>query len=334
MEMHQVRYFLAVAEELNFTRAAEKCYVTQSALSRAIQLLEAELGGHLFHRERHFTHLTELGQMVRPHLEMVHRAVVKAKRLSEDVRQLKRVPLKLGIMSTISPAEIVELIAALKNRHEGLELRLCDASALELRDRLLTGNLEVVIYALPGEEPDERTHIMPLFREQMAIAVHRDHRLANERAFPVKELNGESYIHRMNCEFAGYADNILQEKGVTCTPAYWSERDDWTMAMVAAGLGFAFMPANAVTHPDVVALPVVEPEFWRVVNLVTVRGRPYSPGVGALVQEAMRKKWFGSKAISARLVEEERRRDGEAAPRRLVVPVSRQPSPTLRMVRK
>ena len=145
-------------------------------------------------------------------------------------------------MSTISPDEIVDLIAALKTRHDGLELRLCDANARELRERLLTGDLEVVIYALPGEELDERTHVMPLFAEQMVIAVHRGHRLAGERAFPVRELNGECYIHRMNCEFAGYADHILNEKGVTCTPTYWSERDDWTLAMVAAGLGFAFMP--------------------------------------------------------------------------------------------
>jgi LysR family transcriptional regulator, hydrogen peroxide-inducible genes activator len=303
MEMRQVRYFLAVADELHFSRAAEKCNVTQPALSRAIQQLEIELGGQLIHRERQWTHLTELGQMVRPHLEMVYRAAVHAKQLAQDVSQLKRVPLKLGIMSTISPSEIVDLIAELKTRHKGLELRLCDASARELRDRLLAGDLESVIYALPGEEPDERTHVMPLFRERMVIAVNRDHRLANHRVYPVTELNGESYIHRMNCEFAGYADHILQEKGVTCTPAYWSERDDWTMAMVAAGLGFAFMPANAVTHPDVVALPVIEPEFWRVVDLVTVRGRPYSPGVGALVREAMRKKWFGGKALAAQLAE-------------------------------
>jgi LysR family transcriptional regulator, hydrogen peroxide-inducible genes activator len=303
MEMHQVRYFLAVAQELNFSRAAEKSNVSQPSLSRAIQQLEGELGGPLFHRERHLTHLTDLGQMVLPHLETVYNAAVKAKRLSQDLSQLKRVPLKLGIMSTISPDEIVDLIAALKTRHEGLELRLCDANARDLRDRLLAGDLEAVIYALPGEEIDERAHVMPLFSEQMVIAVHQGHRLANERAFPVKELNGESYIHRMNCEFAGYADHILQEKGVTCTPTYWSERDDWTMAMVAAGLGFAFMPANAVKHPGVVALPVVEPEFWRKVNLVTVRGRPYSPGVGALVREAMRKRWFGNKAIAASLAE-------------------------------
>ena len=304
MEMHQVRYFLAVAQELNFSRAAEKCNVSQPSLSRAIQQLEGELGGPLFHRERHLTHLTDLGAMVRPHLETVYVAAVKVKSLSHDVTQLKRVPLKLGIMSTISPDEIVDLIGALKTRYDGLELRLCDANAKDLRERLLAGELEAVIYALPGEEFDERTHVMPLFQEQMVITIYRGHRLASESAFPVKELNGETYIHRMNCEFAGYADHVLQEKGVTCTPTYWSERDDWTLAMVAAGLGFAFMPENAARHPGVVALPIVEPEFWRKVNLVTVRGRPYSPGVGALVREAMRKKWFGNKAIAARLAEE------------------------------
>lgn len=84
------------------------------ALSRAIQQLEGELSGALLHRERHLTHLNELGEMVRSHLETVYEAAVKAKPLSQDIKQLKRVPLKLGIMSTISPKEIVDLIAALK----------------------------------------------------------------------------------------------------------------------------------------------------------------------------------------------------------------------------
>jgi len=304
MEMHQVRYFLAVAEELNFSRAAEKCNVSQPSLSRAIQLLEGEFGGQLFRREHSRTHLSDLGKMIRPHLETVYNAAKKAKELSRDVTKMQKTPFKLGIMSTISPNEIVDLIAALEARYEGLELRLCDASAADLRKRLLVGDLEVVIYALPGEEADERTHVQPLFSEQMVIAVNRQHRLANEVGFPVKELNGEHYIHRMNCEFAGYADHILQEKGVTCTPSFWSERDEWTLAMVAAGLGFAFMPANSVNHPDVVGIPVIEPEFWRQVNLVTVRGRPYSPGVGALVREAMRKKWFGKRAIAVQSVQQ------------------------------
>jgi LysR family transcriptional regulator, hydrogen peroxide-inducible genes activator len=300
MEMHQVRYFLAVAAELNFTRASEKCNVTQPSLSRAIKLLEEELGGPLFHRDRESTNLTDLGQLVRPHLQSVFDHSKVAKQLSQDF--IRKVPLKLGIMSTISPDEIVDLIANLRLRHPDIDLKLSDANAKDLRARLLGGDLEAVIYALPGEEPDERTHSIPLFREQMVLAVHRAHRLANERAFPVREMNGEHYIHRMNCEFAGYADQILQEQGVTCTPTYWSERDDWTLAMVAAGLGFAFMPANAVKHSGVVALPIVEPEFWRDVSLVCIRGRPHTPGVGSLVREATRKSWFGNRPLAARIV--------------------------------
>ena len=78
--------------------------------------------------------------------------------------------------------------------------------------------------------------------------------------------------------------------------------------MIAAGLGFGFMPANSVKHPCVVGLPVVEPEFWRQVSLVSVRGRRYSPGVGSLVREAMRKTWFGKQP---KLVKDS---EGELAP--------------------
>jgi DNA-binding transcriptional LysR family regulator len=67
MEMHQIRYFLAVSEFLNFRRAAEKCHVSPSALTRAIQKLEDEVGGRLFRRERNLTHLTDLGILIRPH---------------------------------------------------------------------------------------------------------------------------------------------------------------------------------------------------------------------------------------------------------------------------
>jgi DNA-binding transcriptional LysR family regulator len=291
MEMHQVRYFLAVAEELNFTRASEHCNVTQPSLSRAIKLLEEDLGGLLFHRERDSIHLTDLGHMARPYLQSVYDQSRLVKRLSREFA--KKCPLKLGIMSTISPDEIVDLIANLRSRHPEVELKLCDANAKDLRTRLLAGELEATIYALPGKEADERIHSIPLFREQMVLAVHRDHRLVETGAFPVHEMNGESYIHRVNCEFAGFADEILQQKGVTCNPVYWSERDDWTLAMVAAGLGFAFMPANSVKHPGVIGLPIVQPEFWRQVGLISVRGRRYSPALGSLVREAMRKKWFG-----------------------------------------
>jgi DNA-binding transcriptional LysR family regulator len=303
MEMHQVRYFLALCEDLNFTRAAERCHVAQPSLTRAIRQLEEELGGVLFHRERANTHLSELGRIVRPHLEQIYREMAEAKREAGDFRRLCHVPLKLGIMCTIAPNQLIELIGSVRTRHAEIELQLSDANGWELEERLLQGDLEVAIYCLPGHELDDRLHVLPLFREQIVAALGARHRLASRNIVRVKDLDGECYIHRTNCEFAGYADPVFQAQNVKCTAVYWSERDDWTLAMVASGLGWAFMPANSVNHPAVVGLPIIEPEFWREVNLVTVRGRPHSPAVGALVREAMRTRWFGEPAVA---VERER----------------------------
>jgi LysR family transcriptional regulator, hydrogen peroxide-inducible genes activator len=124
MEMHQVRYFLAIAEELNFTRASERCNVTQPALSRAIKILEEELGGLLFRRERDLTRLTDLGHMVHPYLQSIYEHSSLVKRLSREFAS--KWPLKLGIMSTISPEEIVDLIANIRTRHPEVELKLCE----------------------------------------------------------------------------------------------------------------------------------------------------------------------------------------------------------------
>jgi DNA-binding transcriptional LysR family regulator len=154
------------------------------------------------------------------------------------------------------------------------------------------------VVALPGKQPGPEFHLLPLFREQMVIAIHPGHRFANQQAVRVKDLGGEDYIHRNHCEFAGYADGILQSQGVTVSPAYFSDSEEWTQAMIAAGLGFGFMPRHSVNNPGVVALPVVEPEFWRVVNLVTMTERAHSPALGVLVREALRKEWFGAKAIA------------------------------------
>src|SRR5262249_58773316 len=100
MEMHQVRYFLAIARERSFSRAAKACAVAQPSLSRAIKSLEAELGGLLFHREHQRSGLTELGQMILPHLDNLYESAINAKRLSHDLPCDKKVPLELRIICT------------------------------------------------------------------------------------------------------------------------------------------------------------------------------------------------------------------------------------------
>ena len=90
MELHQIRYFLSLCEELNFTRAAEHCGVAQSSLTRAIKALEGELGGALFHRERANTHLSKLGHKVKPFLEQAYSHVEAAHCQADDFLRLHR----------------------------------------------------------------------------------------------------------------------------------------------------------------------------------------------------------------------------------------------------
>jgi LysR family transcriptional regulator, hydrogen peroxide-inducible genes activator len=304
MEMHQVRYFLAVARELNFTRAAESCHVAQPSLTRAIKLLEEELGGPLFHRERLNTHLSELGRMVKPHLDQLWGEAQATKRLADGFRKMERSKLRLGVMCTIAPSQLVDLIVALQTRHPGVELDIIDDSARALNERLLAGQLEAALYCLAGRPDDERTHRLPLFQERMMIVINPAHRLAANNAIRVKDLHGERYLERIKCEFGGVAGAAFEEQGVQDETIYRCERDDWILAMAAAGLGYAFMPESSVTHPGVVARPLVEPEFWREVSLVTVRGRPHTPALGAFVREAMRANWLGKAAIGLRRAEE------------------------------
>lgn len=137
----------------------------------------------------------------------------------------------------------------------------------------------------------------------MLFALAKEHPLAARPSLRPAELDGIRYLNRINCEFNGYAGPIWRECGLDFEVAYRSERDDWILAMVASGIGFGFLPESCISHPGVVGLPSVAPEFWREVSLVTVRGRPHSPAVGAIVREAARARWPGSPASNRPLAD-------------------------------
>ena len=291
MELHQIRYFLALCEELNFTRAAERCKVAQSSLTRAIKALEQELGGALFHRERANTHLSKLGQKVQPLLEQAHGHVEGAKRQAQDFLRLQTTSLRLGLMSTIAPAQFVALIGALRMRHAGIALQVTNGTAQTLQGRLLTGELDVAIYALPQLSADDRLNHLPLYREPFVIAVKDKHHLARQDAVSAPDLNGEPILRRIHCEYEAANNEAFARLGVNGPTVFESDRDDWILGMAAAGLGYALMPAFSVNHADVTALRLIEPDIAREISLVTVRGGSDSPAVGALVHEVMRTRW-------------------------------------------
>jgi DNA-binding transcriptional LysR family regulator len=290
MEMQQVRYFLALAKTLNFTRAAEAANVSQPALTRAIQQLEHELGGPLFHRERANTHLSELGRMMLPYLELIHTQTEAAKAQAKAVKKLDNVTLKIGVMCTIGPAMIADLIVKFRMAYPNVDLEVTDEGSSELLEMLSKGDLNLALFGLP-EGPDVRFHGLPLFQERFVLAVPPDHPLAQKNVVSCRDTHDHPYVNRANCEIFDHARKQLREAGVRWKQVFSSERDDWVQGMIKAGLGIGFFPELSVTDPGLVTRRLIDPEFIRTIMLVSVRGRPHSPAVGAFVQQARAFKW-------------------------------------------
>ena len=290
MEMQQVRYFLALAKTLNFTRAAEASNVSQPALTRAIQQLEHELGGPLFHRERANTHLSELGRMMLPYLELIQTQTEAAKAQAKAVKTLDNVTLKIGVMCTIGPALIADLIVKFRAAYPNVDLEVTDEGSSELLEMLSKGDLNLALFGLP-EGPDVRFHALPLFQERFVLAVPPDHPLAQKNVVSCRDTHDQPYVNRANCEIFDHARKQLREQGVRWKQVFSSERDDWVQGMIKAGLGIGFFPELSVTDPGLVTRRLIDPEFIRAIMLVSVRGRPHSPAVGAFVQQARAFKW-------------------------------------------
>lgn len=288
--MHQIRYFLAVCEALNFTRAAEACNVSQPSLTRAVKGLEDELGGPLFRRERNNTHLTGLGEMMLPHLSQVLAETESAKERAKSFSRLEDVELKLGMMCTIGPRRFVPFLQAFRTRHPRVNLIVQDGGLPELQERLAAGQLDVSIFGQP-EDIDERFHARPLYDERFVIGVGPGHVFEKQNAVRVKDLDGQAYVNRIQCEFFGHARQLFRGNGAKTVIVFRSDRDDWVQSMVLAGLGFTFIPEYAVTMPELRVRPLVEPEITRTIQVATVRGRPHVPAVGAFVREVLAFPW-------------------------------------------
>ena len=283
MEMHQLRYFLAVCETLNFTRAAERCNVSQPALTRAVKKLEEELGGPLFRRDCNLTHLTELGRMMKPHLEQSLACTTTAMATAQNFQSLERAPLNLGVMCTIGPSRLIGLMSKIRRDLPGVELTLHDVVPNEVVDRLLAGSLDVALFGLPEGLP-ERFDRRPLYRERYVVAFPPGHRFEKKNVVRLRDMDNESYLARLNCEYTDHIVGLLEKSKVSLDVRYASEREDWVQSMILSGMGSTFLPEHMSLHPDLPMRLIADPHITRQIDLVTVAGRRFSPAVEAFVR--------------------------------------------------
>jgi LysR family transcriptional regulator, hydrogen peroxide-inducible genes activator len=289
MELHQIRYFLTLCRELNFTRAAQACHVSQPALTKAIKSLEDGFGGQLFRRERGNTHLTDLGRLVKPHLEQVLLSTEAAQGEASGFKKAGKLPLKLGVMCTISPHVIVGFLRAIREKLPAVDLTIIERPGRQLLEDMAKGKMDVALVGMPNLP--ERLDPIPLYRERYGVAFPKGHHFERNNAVRVDELDNELYLQRTACEFDDHWDALGLEQDIPVKVVFRSEREDWVQAMLAAGFGCAIMPEFLPRLSGVVLRLLIEPEVSRTISLATVSGRQFSPATKAVVQLAKSYKW-------------------------------------------
>ena len=267
--MAQIRYVLAAARHLNFTRAAAECNVTQPALTKGIKALEQELGADLFHREGRRILLSAFGNSMLPHLQHIADEADTARMIAQNFRLLEKVPIRLGVMSTIGHVRLARFLASFEKTHSGLELSVSEGSVRDLTDRLSEGDLDVAI--MTRTDPlAEAFRTQTLYGERYVVVFPPEHRLGRLNAVTLRDLSGEPYVDRLACEMREMVMAVCTEKEVELYARFRSEREDWVQAMVLAGIGFAFMPEYSVTLPGLLQRPLTDPSVERQICTVTV----------------------------------------------------------------
>ncbi len=283
MEMHQIRYFLAVSETLNFTRAAESCHVAQPSLTRAIKKLEDELGGDLFRREGRLTHITDLGRMMLPPLTLCYESAVAAKELADSYRKGDHAPLCLALTHTIDLHLVAERLAQLDAMFPGLELKLFRGTPIEVGEQLKNGNSEVAV-AGPMNERWERLTSWPLFDEPFVLVTNSKHELARSNSVAFEHLRNVRILARPYCEQADLIAEILTLNQLFEDKGYHIVSEQDLVVLLEADVGVAIMPASASLPRKLCRISIDEPVLRRTVQLYAVEGRPRSPALNGLIK--------------------------------------------------
>jgi DNA-binding transcriptional LysR family regulator len=291
MELYQIRYFLAVAETLNFTRASERAFVSQPALTKAIQRLEETMGGRLFDRTKSSVQLTELGRAMLPSLREIFDTAQAAREQARRLTRPRSEVVRVGVMCTIDFQQVLPGFVESQEQH-GIELHFREGNLEALTDELDRGEVDLGIMCSPHETP-RRFAATPLFREDYVVAIGDDHRFNGRAAVEMAELDRERYCERIYCEFSSYIERLLDERGVRLEVVQQSHREDWIQAFVRSNFGIAFMPRSIADAAGLAHVRTADCPHVREVRVVVQAERPVTPAQQSVIDSLAGHSWGG-----------------------------------------
>ena len=238
MDLYQIKYFLAIAKHGGFSIAAERLNVSQPSLSNGIKKLEKELGVVLFERGGRRALLTPAGQSFVEQAENIQQQYRSA--LSK-IRDFQARPiLRLGVVCTLRISSISNLVSRFRLQYPHIAIELRDSHIDEIDSWLAEGEIDLALTVLRGNENPNIA--LNLFQQDLRLAVPETHPFAERETIPLVELDGQSYIKRINCEFWRESPYTYESVGIDLHIVYIANQEEWVIYLIQAGLGISVMP--------------------------------------------------------------------------------------------
>jgi LysR family transcriptional regulator, hydrogen peroxide-inducible genes activator len=289
MEIHQLRYFVAVAEEGSFSRAAAREHVAQPSLSQQIQKLEAEMDHRLFDRLSRSVVVTEAGKCLLDYARKILGDIAESRRCLDDLKQDVAGRLTIGAILTMAPYVLPKLVEKFQTRYPKVELEIQENTTENLAVRLEEGTLDVAIMSTCQKSPALDAH--PLGSEPLFVLVASQHRLAKKKQISWSDLKSEKFLllHEVHCLSAQICQ-LLAAHHLRPELALRGEQLTTIAQMVATRLGVSVVPRMMVEHDlpgGCVALPFTPPPPAREINLLRNPLRHQTKAATAFQQEAV-----------------------------------------------
>jgi DNA-binding transcriptional LysR family regulator len=289
MELRQLRYLVALAEERHFTRAAAREHIAQPALSQQIRRLEDEIGLPLVQRTTRRVVITEAGELLVARARRILSEVDAAHSEMEGLRGVQTGHVTVGAMHTMGPVDVALVLAIFYKRHPDVELTVREQSSEELAEMLRVDELDLAFLSVTERIESHELGLHQLVSEELVVALPREHRLGKRRRVRIAELADDEFISfREGSRLRELLVSAGRQAGFEPRVKLESNESERIRRLVARGLGVAILPRSDAEGPgaDVALATLIEPALTRDITLAWRAGRRQAPAAAEFLELA------------------------------------------------
>jgi LysR family transcriptional activator of glutamate synthase operon len=289
MELRQLRYLVALAEELHFTRAAEREHVAQPALSQQIRRLEDEVGLALVERTTRHVALTDAGEILVVRARRVLAELEAAGTELQSLRGMDTGHVTIGAMHTMGPIDLSLPLALFHDLHPGVGLTVNEQSSEEMAEMLRVDELDLAFLSVTERVESHGLGLHQLVFEELVVLLPLDHPLSDREEVRMAELADEQFISfRIGARLRELLFAAGREAGFEPRVTLESNESQRIRRLVGRGFGVAILPRSDAERPgaEVAVARLVKPSLWRDITLAWRDGRRLTPAAAAFLDLA------------------------------------------------